>query len=247
MVIGDPDADHRAENGYILTGPEYLTVFDGLTGAALATTDYIPPRGAVADWGDDYGNRVDRFLACVAYLDGERPSLVMCRGYYTRTVLAAWNWRDGVLSHVWTFDSADGTPGNEEYAGQGNHGLSVGDVDGDGRDEIVYGACVIDDDGTGLYSTGLGHGDAMHLSDLDPARPGLEVFDIHENPKHEHGIEFRDAGTGEIQWSKPSEDVGRGMSMDLAIFAVHVSGASSILGAINMITDSISLHISCRL
>ena len=215
VVIGDADADHREDNGYILSGPEYLTVFDGLTGAALATTDYIPPRGVVADWGDDYGNRVDRFLACVAYLDGERPSLVMCRGYYTRTVLAAWNWRDGELDHIWTFDSADGTPGNDAYAGQGNHGLSVGDVDEDGRDEIVYGACVIDDDGTGLYSTGLGHGDAMHLSDLDPRRPGLELFDIHENPSHEHGIELRDAGTGEILWSKPSADVGRGMSMDL--------------------------------
>ena len=214
-VIGDPDADHRAENGYILTGPEYLTVFDGLTGAALATTDYIPPRGNVADWGDDYGNRVDRFLACIAYLDGSRPSLVMCRGYCTRTVLAAWNWRDGELSHVWTFDSDDGAPGNEAYAGQGNHGLSVGDVDGDGRDEVVYGACVVDDDGTGLYSTGLGHGDAMHLSDLDPRRPGLEVFDIHEKPSHEHGIEFRDAGTGEIVWSRPAADVGRGMAMDL--------------------------------
>ncbi len=79
-----------------------MTVFDGLTGRALATTEYLPPRGRVADWGDDYGNRVDRFLACVAYLDGVRPSVVMCRGYYTRTVLVAWNWRDGKLSRVWT-------------------------------------------------------------------------------------------------------------------------------------------------
>ena len=213
VVIGDADADWRNEGGYILAGPEYLTIFDGVTGAALVTTEYIPPRGDVRAWGDDYGNRVDRFLACVAYLDGERPSLVMCRGYYTRTVLAAWNWRDGELTNVWTFDSD--TPGNEDYAGQGNHGLSVGDVDEDGRDEIVYGACVIDDDGTGLYSIKLGHGDAMHLSDLDPDRPGLELFDIHEKPRHDIGIEFRDARTGDILWSKPSPDVGRGMSADI--------------------------------
>ncbi len=98
-VIGDAEADYRSQSGRslgkVLEGPEFLTVFDGKTGAALATTGYIPPRGNVVDWGDDYGNRCDRFLACVAYLDGERPSLVMCRGYYTRTVLAAWNWRDG--------------------------------------------------------------------------------------------------------------------------------------------------------
>ena len=98
--IGDANADHRNAHGYILDGPEFLTIFDGQTGAALATTDYIPPRGRVADWGDDYGNRVDRFLACVAYLDGQRPSLVMCRGYYTRAVLAAWNWREGKLTNV---------------------------------------------------------------------------------------------------------------------------------------------------
>jgi rhamnogalacturonan endolyase len=247
-VIGDPGADwrnpegsfittqnrsgaeaRRDTTGYVLAGPEYLTVFDGLTGAALATTDYLPPRHPTnlkptademkAIWGDGWGNRVDRFLAAVAYLDGKRPSLVMCRGYYTRSALAAWNWRDGKLTRVWTFDSAD--EGNKGYAGQGNHNLSVGDVDGDGKDEIVYGACVIDDNGKGLYTTGLGHGDALHLSDLDPARPGLEVFDIQER-FGDAGAHFRDAKTGEILWKKPSvragadgEGPGRGLALDI--------------------------------
>src|SRR5262245_26546893 len=156
VVIGDPNADHRNSAGYVLDGPEFLTVFNGQTGAALATASYVVPRGNVSSWGDNYGNRVDRFLAGLAYLDGQRPSLIMCRGYYTRTVIAAWNWRNGALTNIWTFDTGNtGTP--NQYAawrGQGNHNLSIGDVDGDGKDEIMYGACAIDDDGAGLFSTG---------------------------------------------------------------------------------------------
>jgi rhamnogalacturonan endolyase len=220
-IIGNPAADYvsreqDSKQGKVLDGPEFLTVFEGRTGAALATTDYIPPRGNSTDWGDDYGNRVDRFLAGVAYLDGEKPSVVMCRGYYTRTVLAAWNWRDGRLTRIWTFDSDDGTPGNERYREQGNHQLSVGDVDGDGKDEIVYGACVIDHDGRGLYTTGRGHGDALHFSDLDPDRPGLEVFQVHERPSDSAAGDFRDAATGALIWGLPSaKDAGRGMAANI--------------------------------
>ncbi|MEZ2717872.1 rhamnogalacturonan lyase [Niallia circulans] len=212
-VIGDIGADYRNKDGFILQGPEYLTIFDGMTGRELVTTDYDPPRGKGEDWGDDEGNRVDRFLACIAYLDGERPSLVMCRGYYTRAVLAAYNWRDGELSKVWMFDSL--APGNEGYSGQGNHSVSVADVDDDGKDEIIYGSCVIDHDGTGLYKTGLGHGDAIHVGNFNPARPGLEIFQVHETPQA-MGTEIHDAKTGEILWGIPStEDVGRGMAADI--------------------------------
>jgi rhamnogalacturonan endolyase len=215
-IIGDPNADWRDQNGRILSGPEYLTIFDGKTGKALSTVDYLPPRGKVSDWGDNYGNRCDRFLACVAYLDGVRPSLVMCHGYYEKTTLAAWNWRDGKLTHLWTFDSDDGTPGNRAYRSQGNHSLSVGDVDQDGKDEIVYGACCIDDNGKGLYSTGLGHGDAMHMTVLDPSRPGLQVWQCHEQPGRYSGGSLRDAGTGEILWGVPADhDTGRAMAADI--------------------------------
>ncbi|WP_017690930.1 rhamnogalacturonan lyase [Paenibacillus sp. PAMC 26794] len=213
VVIGDASKDYRNSSGYVLSGPEFLTVFNGQTGKALSTVNYEPARGNVSDWGDNYGNRVDRFLAAIAYLDGERPSLVMARGYYTRTVLVAYNWRNGQLTKQWTFDS--NTSGNSGYAGQGNHNLSVADVDGDGKDEIVYGAMAVDDNGKGLYTTGLHHGDAMHLSDLDPDRPGLEVFQVHETPSNA-GVEFRDAGTGQLIWGvKTTKDIGRGMAADI--------------------------------
>jgi rhamnogalacturonan endolyase len=219
QMLGDASADYRNEAGYVLSGPEYLTIFDGLTGAALATVPYLPPRGNVGDWGDTYGNRVDRFLACVAYLDGVRPSLVMARGYYTRAVLAVWDWRNGQLTQRWVFDTRDGNPELRKYEGQGNHNLSVGDVDGDGRDEIMYGACAIDDDGKGLFVTGLGHGDALHMSDMDPDRPGLEVFQPHETPAlyGPNGSDFRDARTGAVIFGIPGEnaDVGRGVAFDI--------------------------------
>ena len=216
--------------GAIFYGPEYLTIFDGLTGVALATTDFIPPRypGSLTPttdqlkemWGDGYGNRMDRFLGAIAYLDGKTPSLIMTRGYYTRTYLTAWNWRNGKLSRLWTFDSDD-PASNRPYRGQGNHNLSVADVDGDGKDEIVFGAMTIDDNGKGLYSTGFGHGDALHVTDIDPSRPGLEVFDIQER-FDDAGAHLTDAKTGEVLWKKASvkagadgEGPGRALALDI--------------------------------
>ncbi|WP_223833376.1 rhamnogalacturonan lyase [Pedobacter riviphilus] len=219
-VIGDSTKDWRNPNGKILDGPEFLTVFSGKTGEALATTDYIPARGNIGAWGgrggngknDNTGNRADRFNACVAYLDGIHPSVVMCRGYYGRTVLAAWDWRNGKLTSRWVFDSKDA---KNPFSGQGNHNLTVADVDGDGKDEIIYGSMCVDDNGKGLYTTGLRHGDAIHVSDLDPDRPGLEVFGIHEIEEGTKGagVAVYDAKTGEILWKgSPDEDVGRGVA-----------------------------------
>ena len=223
-VIGNADADYREEGtfdpsrnqimkqGRILKGKEYLTVFSGDTGEALHTIDYIPARSNVADWGDAKGNRSDRFLACVAYLDGVHPSVVMCRGYYTRTVLAAFDWNGKELKNRWVFDSNH--PGCELYAGQGNHNLRVGDVDGDGCDEIIYGSCAIDHNGKGLYSTRMGHGDAIHLTHFDPSRKGLQVWDCHENKRD--GSTYRDAATGEVLLQlKSNTDVGRCMAADI--------------------------------
>jgi rhamnogalacturonan endolyase len=249
-VLGDPKADWRETSGErtstdrtggkvqpdgsivaplqgrILKGPEFLTIFDGLTGKSLASAPYWPQRGMDTDaptgeqlkdiWGDNYANRSDRFLAGTAYLDGQRPSIVMARGYYARSTLAAWDWRDGKLTRRWTFDSA--TPGNEKFGDNGNHQFSVADVDGDGRDEIVYGSMAIDDDGKGLWSSGLHHGDAMIVGNLDPAHPGFEKFGAHEEIRKNGGIgsAMLDARTGKVLWSTPADtDTGRAVAADI--------------------------------
>ncbi len=236
-IIGDPKADYRDpgsnevqlpekdfkktgfhkpgtyNRGRIMTGPEYLTIFSGATGEALDTIDYYPPRGDMMKWGDNYANRCDRFLAAVGYLDGVRPSVIMCRGYYSRTVLAAYDWDGKKLKQRWIFDT-DSDPKWKDYAGQGNHNLRVGDVDGDGCDEIVYGSMTVDHDGTGLYNTRLGHGDALQMTQFSPDYFGLQVWMCHESGKN--GVTFRDAATGRIIFQeKINDDVGRCMAADI--------------------------------
>ncbi len=227
-VIGDATANHVQSGmidksisgkmpskqvqitGRILQGQEYLTVFEGATGKALKTIDYVPQRGNVSDWGDSYGNRCDRFLAAVGYLDGKHPSVIMCRGYYTKSYLAAFDWDGKDMKLRWLFDSQK----ESGYSGQGNHNLRVGDVDGDGCDEITYGSMCVDHDGKGLYTTRMGHGDAMHQYAFYPDSSTLQIWDVHENKRD--GSDFRDARTGKVIFQIPSgDDVGRGMAADI--------------------------------
>ncbi|OMF47157.1 rhamnogalacturonan lyase [Paenibacillus peoriae] len=245
----------REFEGFIVDGPEYLTIFKGKTGAELDTVRYEPERhddGLM--WGDyamariEPANRVDRFLAGVAYLDGRKPYAVFARGYYTRSTLATYTWDGRHLQKHWMVDSGwtpmtnpfndspHGRDGTDRKFGtlttQGAHSLSVVDVDGDGKDEIVYGSATIDHDGSLLYSSfdvmppesatpgqtaRLGHGDALHVTDIDPDRPGKEIFMVHEGGTYApYGYSLRDAKTGEIIYGAYSgKDTGRGMVGDI--------------------------------
>jgi len=215
-TIGDSSKDWRCHDrnkrqGRILDGPEYLSVFEGATGRVLQTVDYIPSRGNIRAWGDDYGNRSDRFLAGIGYLDGIHPSAIFCRGYYTRTAISTWDWDGHELKSRWTFDTNEKRWKN--YAGQGNHNLRMADVDGDGCDEITYGSMCVDNDGGGLYNTGFGHGDAIHLVPA-PADGKLYIWDCHENKRD--GVDFRNAATGRVVFqNKSAMDVGRCMAADI--------------------------------
>jgi hypothetical protein len=222
----DDNADFRSvsnvsgRSGYILSGPEYLTVFNGQTGAEMATVNFDVGRGTVSAWGDDYGNRVDRFLATAAYLDDTgNASIVMARGYYTRTTLTAWNFRGGQLSQLWKFDS-NTTPkdgAGKPYTGQGSHSLSVANIDGDLGQEIIYGAMTIDHDGKGKCSTGYDHGDALHVSDFIPSRPGLEAFMPNEDGLHP-SFHLTDPNTCASIFDGPTvagQDTGRAAAADI--------------------------------
>ena len=210
-VVGDSVADYRNKMGRILSGPEYISVFDGLTGRLLDTKPYIPERGVLKAWGDEKGNRSERYLAGVGYFGGSLPSAIFCRGYYTRSVIAAWDWDGTSLKERWTFDTNN--PEWRTYAGQGNHNLRIADVDGDGYDEITYGSMAVDHDGRGLYNTRMGHGDAIHLI-ADPKDDRLYIWDCHENKRD--GSDLRDAATGKVIFQiKSGADVGRCMAADI--------------------------------
>lgn len=207
-------AVYRNDEGFILRGPEYLTVFDGTTGRELATTGYLPPRGRLEAWGDSYGNRADRFLAGVAYLDGKQPSAIFARGYYTRMVVVAWDWRDGGLRRRWIFDTDSPPYNNRRWRGQGNHQLSVIDADNDGKHEMVYGAVVIDNDGSGLHTTGLGHGDALHATHMVKGDSIPKIFTPHEWDKPGVSLRHADDGSMLFSYNHPG-DIGRGVAAEL--------------------------------
>ena len=257
IKAADNNKDWRTSAGRINGGHEYLTIFNGETGAAIHTIAYYPNRNAKPElseaagtynWDDrsgkndkgDYGNRGERYLAATAYLDGpdHNPSGIFCRGYYTFAHIWAVDFDGQQLKTRWLHSSdsrttyklrdAEGnqktlkgsicTSGLKRYTmyANGNHNMSIADVDGDGKDEIIWGSAALDDDGKMLYATGFGHGDAIHLGDFNPDRPGLEVFEVHEE-KGTYAWDLHDAATGEILFKGGPEGVdnGRGMCAQL--------------------------------
>ena len=223
-AIGDKSKDYRDGSGLVLKGPEYLTVFRGADGAEITTITYTPSRdinqhvkgkNGKGYWGDNYGNRCERYIAATAYLDGVHPSAIFIRGYYSSSYVVAYDFDGKTLKQRWYHKSED--PGKGLYE-QGNHNIAVGDIDGDGYDEIVFGGATLNHDGTVRFSTQLGHGDAGHLGDLDPDHPGLEFWDVHEHTNAQYTEEMR-GKDGKVYWGTPQPnpgvDNGRGMAADI--------------------------------
>jgi len=184
------------DRSFIMKGPEYCTILDGETGKEIDRVDWIP-RGNGIEWGDPRGNRVNRNQIGIAYLDGKRPSLLVCRGTYTMMRIDAYNLVNKKLQKVWSWFGDNETP---KVQGQGFHGMHAFDVDGDGKDEILFGDAVLDDNGKILWNMNMGHPDICYLADIDYDRPGLEIFYAFESPQKKNGFCVVDPATGKIIW-----------------------------------------------
>ena len=223
-VDDNPTGNYLNSRGKQESGEEWITVFDGRNGAELKTIPYHTDYAAgSAYWGDSKQNRSERYLAGIAWLDGKdgNPSGIFARGYYNGAFIGAYDWDGTNLTLRWLHRAFTASSGEVKYAngttknlsktvyGEGCHWFSVADVNLDGKQEITYGSGALKSDGTTLYRTGLKHGDALHTSDFDPARPGLEVFMVHEDSPY--GMDYRDGTTGEFILHKTaSGDTGRG-------------------------------------
>ena len=185
--------------GFVVTGPEYCSILNGMTGEEITKVDWIE-RGNQLDWGDESGNRVNRNQIGLACLDGKTTSLLVARGTYTRMVVDAYNLVNGKLVKLWRWDGDKESP---PVRGQGSHTMVVGDVDGDGRDEIILGSVALNPDGKMRWNLGLGHPDIMYMADVIPSRPGLEIAYGYEVPMNKNGICLVDANTGQIIWGHP--------------------------------------------
>ena len=234
MVVRDLDGDNKAEvclrtapyaatreqaldggKGMILEGPEYLSIYDGETGKEIDKVDWIE-RGKLTDWADTTGNRASRHMLGVAYLDGKTPSVLVVRGTYGLMKVDAWTLRNKKLEKVWRWTN-ERAP--FKYQGQGQHSIKVGDIDGDGFDEILNGSIAIDNDGRTMWGIGMGHGDRFYLSDIDPVRPGLEVWYTIEDPHPQNGVSLWDAKTGSLIFGTPEANkdnqIGGGLVGDI--------------------------------
>ena len=214
IAVKSGEGDPRGPDGRVETGPEWVSILDGMTGNELARDDW-PSRNIP---GETYRYNISsRNQICVAYLDGKTPCLVVNRGTYTTIRLVAYQFHQGRLERLWAWDSREET-GRGRYNSQGAHIMHAADVDEDGRDEIIIGSAVVDDNGNGLWTTEYGHPDFCFVGDIDPAHPGLEIFYGIEPPREDSALCLVDAKTGRILWAldQPTNHVGTdGMCADI--------------------------------